>query len=280
MVQDFYWKRTKMKENGWVVVVLWGFEPFSHGNHHIKVYMHHVCLIQSISARKVTHIKLGTRSGSSQCQLHFRTKLVSIGWSDYGWLPSECKNEHIQAFPPLAPSGILCSSIISSAHKFGGLGKIEEHAPRFGHVHLYQGTGYIREIHLQATLLLYRLLNYDAFDTKTAMARPFSLLLDWTHCQTLIDASGKANAILHLERMNAHLARKTMHAALSKACNGRATKCTRNWQGFSTYAPHFTVTLLAASKDLAHFSHTHTHTHIHTNAKTLACIVADNFSRE
>ena len=41
--------------------------------------MHHVCLIQSISARKATHIKLGTRSGSSQCQLHFGTKMVSIG---------------------------------------------------------------------------------------------------------------------------------------------------------------------------------------------------------
>jgi len=78
-----------MKENGWVVGVLWeigyvvgvlwGFEPFSHGNH-IRVYMHHVCLIQSISARKVTHIKLGTCSGSSQCQLHFGTKMVSIGW--------------------------------------------------------------------------------------------------------------------------------------------------------------------------------------------------------
>jgi len=72
---------TKMKENGWMIGVLWGFEPFSHENHHIRVYMHHVCLIQSISARKVTHIKLGTCSGSSQCQLHFGTKMVSIGWS-------------------------------------------------------------------------------------------------------------------------------------------------------------------------------------------------------
>ena len=32
----------------------------SHGNHHIRVYMHHVCLIQSVSARKAIHIKLGT----------------------------------------------------------------------------------------------------------------------------------------------------------------------------------------------------------------------------
>ena len=42
--------------------------------------MHHVCLIRSISARKATHIKLGTFSGSSQCQLHFGIKMVSIGW--------------------------------------------------------------------------------------------------------------------------------------------------------------------------------------------------------
>jgi len=69
--------------------------------------MHHVCLIQSISARKATHIKLGTRSGSSQCQLHFGTKMVSIGWSGCEWLPSECNNAHFQAFPPLAPSAII-----------------------------------------------------------------------------------------------------------------------------------------------------------------------------
>ena len=66
--------------------------------------MHHVCLIQSISARKATHIKLGTRSGSYQCQLHFGTKMVSIGWSGCEWLSSVCKNAHFQAFPPLAPS--------------------------------------------------------------------------------------------------------------------------------------------------------------------------------
>jgi hypothetical protein len=49
---------TKLKENGWIIGVLWGFEPFfPHGNHHIRVYMymHHVCLIQSISARKDPH---------------------------------------------------------------------------------------------------------------------------------------------------------------------------------------------------------------------------------
>jgi hypothetical protein len=96
---------TKMKENGWVVGVLWGFEPFSHGNYHNRVYMHQVCLMQSISARKATHIKLDTCSGSSQCQLHFGTKLVLIGWSGCEWLPFECKNAHFQAFPPLAPSG-------------------------------------------------------------------------------------------------------------------------------------------------------------------------------
>ena len=96
---------TNMKENGWVVDVLWGCEPFSHGNHHIRVYMHHVCLIQSISARKATHIKLGTRSGSSPCQLQFGTKMVSIGWSGCEWLPSKWQIVHFQAFLPLAPSG-------------------------------------------------------------------------------------------------------------------------------------------------------------------------------
>ena len=99
---------TKMKENGWVVGVLWGFEPFSHGNHHIRVCMHHVCLIQSISARKATHIKLGTCSSSSQCQLHFDFKL-SIVWSGCESLPSECKNSHLQAFPLLTPSGCFLS---------------------------------------------------------------------------------------------------------------------------------------------------------------------------
>ena len=84
--------------------VLWGFEPISHGNHHIRVYMHHVCLIQSISARKV-NTKLGTCSGNSQCQLQFGIKMVSIGWSGCEWLPSECKIAHFQAFPLLAPSG-------------------------------------------------------------------------------------------------------------------------------------------------------------------------------
>jgi len=93
-----------MKENGWLVGVLWGFEPFSYENHNIRVYMHHVCLIQFISARKVTHIKLGTRSGSSQCQLQFGTSMVSIGWSGCEWLPSKCKNANFQAFPLLAPS--------------------------------------------------------------------------------------------------------------------------------------------------------------------------------
>jgi hypothetical protein len=66
--------------------------------------MYHVCLIQSISARKATHIKLGTCSGSSECQLLFGTKMVLIGWSGCEWLPSECKNAHFQAFPQLAPS--------------------------------------------------------------------------------------------------------------------------------------------------------------------------------
>ena len=81
--------------------------------------MHHVCSIQSISARKATHIKLGTRSGSSQCQLHFGTKMVSIGWSGCEWLPSECKNAHFQAFPPLAPSGILGREITTYTVIYG-----------------------------------------------------------------------------------------------------------------------------------------------------------------
>jgi hypothetical protein len=89
---------TKMKENGWVVGVIWGFEPFSQGNHHIRVYMHHECLFQSISTRKAIHIKLGTCSGSSQCQLRFGTKMVSIGWSGCERLPSECKNAHFRHF--------------------------------------------------------------------------------------------------------------------------------------------------------------------------------------
>ena len=72
--------------------------------------MHHVCLIQSISARKAIHIKLCTCSGSSQCQLQFCTKVVSIGWSGCEWLPSECKNAHFQAIPPLAPSAIVLPS--------------------------------------------------------------------------------------------------------------------------------------------------------------------------
>ena len=69
--------------------------------------MQHVCLIQSISARKATHIKMGTWSGSCQCQLRFSTKIVSIGWSGCEWLLYECKNAHFQAFPPLSPAGTL-----------------------------------------------------------------------------------------------------------------------------------------------------------------------------
>jgi len=69
--------------------------------------MHRGCLIQSVSARKVTHIKLGTCSNGSQCQLHFGTKMVSIGWSGCEWLPSQCKNAHFQAFPQLTPSETL-----------------------------------------------------------------------------------------------------------------------------------------------------------------------------
>jgi len=88
----------KLKENGSVVGIIWGFKLFSHGNHHIRVYMHHVCLFQSISARKGTHTKLGTCSGSSQCQLHFGTKLVLIEWSSCECLPSECKHAHFRHF--------------------------------------------------------------------------------------------------------------------------------------------------------------------------------------
>ena len=97
-------KNERKRLSGWCFMGIWAI---SHGNHHIRAYMHHVCLIQSISARKANHIKLGTRSGSSQCQLHFTTKMVSIGWSGCEWLPSECKNAHFQAFPPLAPSVIF-----------------------------------------------------------------------------------------------------------------------------------------------------------------------------
>jgi len=46
----------------------------------------------------------------AQCQLHFGTKMVSVGWSGCEWLPSECKNAHFQAFPPLAPSGTFLSN--------------------------------------------------------------------------------------------------------------------------------------------------------------------------
>ena len=37
---------------------------------------------------------------------------------------------------------------VSSAHKFDGLGKIKEHAPRSEHVHLHQDIGHIRKNHL------------------------------------------------------------------------------------------------------------------------------------
>jgi hypothetical protein len=87
-----------------VVGVLRGFEPFPHGSHHIRVNMHHVCLIQSISARKATHIELGTCSGSSQCQLQSGTQMMSIKLNGCGWLPSECNNAHFQAFSLLAAS--------------------------------------------------------------------------------------------------------------------------------------------------------------------------------
>ena len=42
---------------------------------------------------------------------------------------------------------------VSSAHKLDGLGKLKEHAPHSGHVHLHQDIGHIRKNHLQATLL-------------------------------------------------------------------------------------------------------------------------------
>ena len=42
---------------------------------------------------------------------------------------------------------------VSSAHKFDGLGKLKEHAPRSEHVHLHQDIGHIRKNHLQATLI-------------------------------------------------------------------------------------------------------------------------------
>jgi len=93
---------TKMKGKGWVVDV---YEDLSHfpwkWDHHSRVYMYHVCSIQSISARKATHIKLGTCSGSSQCQLHFRLKWCRLNEVAV----SGCLlNAHFQAFlrwPPL-----------------------------------------------------------------------------------------------------------------------------------------------------------------------------------
>jgi len=100
----------KMKENVWVVGILWGFEAFPHGNHYIRVYMHHVCLIQSISARKATHIKFGTYLGSSQCQLHLGAKIVSIGWSGCEWLAAFwmriCTFSRISSVDPLCKIGI------------------------------------------------------------------------------------------------------------------------------------------------------------------------------
>jgi hypothetical protein len=130
-----------MKENGWVVGILWVFEPFSHGNHHIRVYMHHVCLIQSISARKAYHMKLGSRSGSSQCQLQFGTRMVSIGWSGCEWLPSECKNAHFQAFSPLAPSDKLLGYIVRDFFVYClSLGYQDEHKSFW-----YKLLGYLDE---------------------------------------------------------------------------------------------------------------------------------------
>jgi hypothetical protein len=96
----------KMKENGWVVGVLstWGLSHFP---------MEITTLGFTCTARKAIHIKLGTCSGSSQCQLHFGTTMVSIGWSGCEWLPSECKNAHFQIFPPLTPSANFLTSFLS-----------------------------------------------------------------------------------------------------------------------------------------------------------------------
>ena len=64
-----------------------------------------MCLTQSISARKATHIKLGTCLGSSQCQLHFGTKMVSTGWMAVRGCLLNAKIHifwHFLRLPPLA----------------------------------------------------------------------------------------------------------------------------------------------------------------------------------
>jgi hypothetical protein len=68
-------------------------------------YMYHVCLIQPISARKATHMKLGTCSGSSQSELHLNYKIVSIEWSVCLWVATlwmqKCACSGISSVGPL-----------------------------------------------------------------------------------------------------------------------------------------------------------------------------------
>jgi len=84
-----------MEWNGWVVGASWGCWTFSHGNHHIRVYVHHVRITQHISVRRATHINLSVCSGSWQCQLHLRLTMAAIGRSGCEWLCFECKNGHL-----------------------------------------------------------------------------------------------------------------------------------------------------------------------------------------
>jgi len=113
----------KMKENGWVVGVLWEFQPFSHGNHHIRVNMQHVYLLQSISARKATHIKLGTCSGSSQCQLHFGTKMSMDESAVSGSLLNAKMRifRHFLRWPPLIKYTVFYAGMSSNTLYFAGI---------------------------------------------------------------------------------------------------------------------------------------------------------------
>ena len=106
---------TKMKENRWVV----GFyEDLSHIpmeiTHHVRAYMHHVCLIQSISARKATNLKLGICSGSSQCQLQFGKK-NGVNRMKWLWVAAFWMQKCVfSGIPLLAPSRIFRETVLFS----------------------------------------------------------------------------------------------------------------------------------------------------------------------
>jgi hypothetical protein len=64
-----------------------------------------MCALSSLPQHKVTHIKLGTCSGSSQCQLYFSIKMVSTKEMAVSGCLLYAKILHkFQAFPPLTPS--------------------------------------------------------------------------------------------------------------------------------------------------------------------------------